>query len=615
MSRSLHDFITLLENNEELLKVTARVDPVLEIAEITDRVSKSPNGGKAILFTDTGTEFPVITNMVGSDRRIALALGVDGPDEIADRIALLADKAFAPKNGLGDKVKMLPLLGEVAKWMPHITKGRGECQQIVLKGEEAKLGMLPILKCWPYDGGRFITLPLVHTADPETGARNVGMYRIQIMGDRVTGMHWHMHKTGERHYRGYKKLGRRMPVSVCLGGDPVYTYSATAPLPDGIDEYILAGFLRRRSVKLVKCITNDLHVPSDCDFVIEGYVDPAEEKVPEGPFGDHTGFYSLEDMYPRFHVTAITHRRNAVYPATVVGVPPQEDLYIAKATEKIFLEPIRLTMQPEVRDLYMPGAGVAHNLAVISIERSYPGQAFKVAASMWGAGQMMFNKVLLVADERENIRDMSTLACLVRGLDLNRGVLFSRGVLDVLDHATATVGEGGKIALDLGCCCSEKRVDIPDDVTVPVWADFVDVSLAADWGVVIVGCDPAADIDLGDFAAHSNMEGVNFFVAIDSAARLLTPEELLWFGLANVAPDRDMRINDGRMLVDARTKSPWREGLPERVPNVVTSSTETVRLVDSRWAQYGIGEFIPSPSARYAGLTSGESAEYSCGSD
>lgn len=610
MPKNLHDFITLLEKNGELLKVTATVDSVLEIAEITDRVSKSLHGGKALLFTDTGTGFPVLTNMMGSDRRMAMALGVGDLGEIAGRIAELADKALAPKNGFGDKIRMLPLLGEVSRWMPRTSKARGECQQVVLKGEDAKLSVLPVLKCWPHDGGRFVTLPLVHTIDPETGTRNVGMYRMQVMGERETGMHWHMHKTGERHYRGYKKLGRRMPVSVCIGGDPVYTYSATAPLPDGIDEYILAGFLRRRSVKLVKCLTNELYVPADCDFVIEGYVDPAEEKVTEGPFGDHTGFYSLEDMYPRFHVTAITHRRDAVYPATVVGVPPQEDLYIAKVTEKIFLEPIRLVMQPEVRDLYMPGAGVAHNLAVMSIDKTYPGQALKVAASMWGAGQMMFNKVLMVADAHEDIRDTATLARLVRGLDVDRGVLFSRGVLDVLDHATATMGEGGKVAFDLGCSRDDMAVNMPADVAVPVWGDFVDTSLAPEWGVVIVGCDPAADINLDDFAANSGIEGVNFFVAIDSAARVLAPEELLWFGLANTDPGRDVKVRGGRMLIDARTKSPWREGLPRRVPNAVASSPETVRLVDSRWAEYGIGEFIASPSERYAVLTSGEGAEY-----
>lgn len=609
MTNNLQDFIALLEKNGELLRLNARVDSVLEIAEITDRVSKSPDGGKALLFTDTGTDFPVLTNMMGSDRRMALALGVESLDGIGVRIRELGAKVLSPKNGLGDKMKLLPLLGEVSRWMPRMSKSRGECQQVVLKGDDVKLSGLPVLKCWPHDGGRFVTLPLVHTIDPETGARNVGMYRMQVMGEAETGMHWHMHKTGERHYRAYKKLGRRMPVSVCLGGDPAYTYSATAPLPDGIDEYILAGFLRRRSVKLVRCLTNELYVPADCDFVIEGYVDPSEEKVVEGPFGDHTGFYSLEDMYPKFHITAITHRRDAVYPATLVGVPPQEDLYIAKATEKIFLEPIRLAIQPEVRDLYMPGAGVAHNLAVVSIERTYPGQAFKVAASMWGAGQMMFNKVMLVTDG--DARDVATLARSVRNMDVESDAMFARGVLDVLDHAAAVTGEGGKVALDLTAPRQERIIQVPAHVAAPRWAGHVDTSLTAEWGVVVVGCRPGEDIDMAGFADASGIEGANFFVATDSAARGLTPAELLWFSLANTDPGRDIAVSRGRMLIDARTKSPWRTGLPKRVPNVVTSSRETIELVDRRWAEYGIGEFIHSPSERYLPLVIGDGAAVS----
>ncbi len=611
MPNNLRNFIKLLESSGELLRIDAPVDPVLEIAEITDRVSKSHGGGKALLFMNTGTGFPVLTNMMGSDRRMAMALGVEDLDEIADRIAGFAGAALSPKSGFADKIKMLPLLGEAAGWMPRMSKGRGECQQVVLKGNDAKLSLLPILKCWPHDGGRFVTLPLVHTVDPTTGARNVGMYRMQVMGERETGMHWHMHKTGERHYREYGRLRRRMPVSVCLGGDPAYTYSATAPLPDGVDEYMLAGFLRRKSVKLVKCLTNELYVPADCDFVVEGYVDPAETKVVEGPFGDHTGFYSLEDMYPVFHVTAITHRRDAVYPATLVGIPPQEDLYIAKATEKIFLSPIRLVMQPEVRDLYMPGAGVAHNLAIMSIEKTYPGQSFKVAASMWGAGQMMFNKVLLVAGADDDMRDTATLARLVRGLDVRGGILLSRGVLDVLDHAVATTGEGGKLAADLTCRSAAGEIKVPSEIAVPRWADFVDTSLAAEWGVVVVGCDPAlpaAGVDLAEFAEISGIEGVNYFVAMDGAVKGLAPEELLWIGLANTDPGRDVDIRGGRVFVDARTKSPWREGLPRRVPNVVTSSPETIALVDRRWAEYGIGEFVASPSERYVRLTMGDGA-------
>lgn len=250
---------------------------------------------------------------------------------------------------------MLPLLERMSRWLPRNRRGRGACQQVVRTGDEVRLSELPVLKCWPFDGGRFVTFPLVHTVDPESGVRNVGMYRMQVFSERSTGMHWHVHKTGEKHYRAYRRLGRRMPVAVCLGGDPAYAYAATAPMPDDLDEYLLAGFLRGRPVELVRCLTCDLRVPADCDFVIEGYVDPSEEKAVEGPFGDHTGFYSLEDLYPVFHVTAITRRRDAVYPATIVGVPPQEDAYIAKATERIFLAPIRRRCCPRRTICGCPG--------------------------------------------------------------------------------------------------------------------------------------------------------------------------------------------------------------------------------------------------------------------
>lgn len=354
MYRNLAEYVAALEKAGELVRISVPVDPVLEIAELTDRQAKQPGGGKALLFENTETGFPVLTNMMGSERRICMALGVERLSEVGERIeALLAD-AMRPKAGWMDKLKMLPLLKEVSAWMPRsVSRRRGECQQVVRRGDEADLSELPVLKCWPHDGGRFVTLPLVHTVDPETGVRNVGMYRMQVFDSRTTGMHWHRHKTGERHYRQYEKWGERMPVAVCLGGDPVYTYCATAPLPDGIDEYMLAGFLRRRPVELVKCLTCDLRVPGDCDFVIEGYVDPAEPKAVEGDFGDHTGFYSLKDLYPRFHVTCITHRRDAVWPATLVGIPPMEDAYIQLATERIFLAPIRLAVAPEVVDLWM----------------------------------------------------------------------------------------------------------------------------------------------------------------------------------------------------------------------------------------------------------------------
>ncbi|WP_317319225.1 menaquinone biosynthesis decarboxylase [Alistipes communis] len=461
---NLREFIERLEREGELVRVAAEVSPVEEIAELTDRMAKQPGGGKAILFERTGTDFPVVTNLMGSERRMALALGVESLDALTRRIDALLHEVTTPKATLWEKLRMLPLLGEMARWMPRSRRGRGTCQEVVLRGEAARLSLLPVLKCWPEDGGRFVTLPMVHTLDPDTGVRNVGMYRMQVFDDRTTGMHWHVHKTGARHYDDYRRQGRRMPVAVALGGDPVYAYAATAPMPDNMDEYLLAGFLRRRPVELVRCLTCGIEVPADCDFVIEGYVDPAEEKTVEGPFGDHTGFYSLEDRYPRFHVTAITHRRDAVYPATVVGVPPEEDAYIAEATERIFLAPIRLAVQPEVRDLWMPTAGTAHNLAVVAIERRYEGQAHKVAQSLWGAGQMMFNKYLVVADAATEIRRVEALAALVRRLDPARDLIAAEGVLDVLDHATATPGFGGKLALDLtrAAAREEQPLQLPE---------------------------------------------------------------------------------------------------------------------------------------------------------
>ena len=449
MYKGLREYMEVLEHRGELLRVTVPVSPRFEIAEITDRMAKSAIGGKALLFENTGTEFPVLTNMMGSDKRMALALGVERLDDVAVRIDSLLEAAMTPKGSLIDKLRALPLLAEMSRWFPQQVSGRGACQQVVYRDADADLMRLPMLQSWECDGGAFVTLPMVHTVDPDTGVRNVGMYRMQRFDARTTGMHWHVHKTGARHYDAYKRAGRRMPVVVTLGGDPVYTYAATAPMPDNMDEYLLAGFLRRCPVRLVKALTCDIYVPEDCDFVIEGYVDPSEPKVMEGDFGDHTGFYSLKDLYPLFHVTALTHRRGAVYPATVVGVPPEEDAYIAKATEKIFLAPIRLAVQPEVEDLWMPAAGTAHNLAVVSIDKRYRGQAHKVAQALWGAGQMMFNKYMIIASAGTPIRSYCALAALLRRVDLSRCMIRTEGVLDVLDHATATCGFGGKLALDL----------------------------------------------------------------------------------------------------------------------------------------------------------------------
>ena len=573
MYRNLAEYVAALERAGQLIRISAPVDPELEIAELTDRQAKLPGGGRALLFENTGTGFPVLTNMMGSERRICMALGVERLAEVGERIDALFAEAVRPKKNWVEKLRMLPLLKEVAAWLPREVSRRGECQQVVMQGDGVDLGRLPVLRCWPHDGGRFVTLPLVHTVGPETGVRNVGMYRMQIFDGRTTGMHWHRHKTGERHYEQYRQRGERMPVTVCLGGDPVYTYSATAPLPDGLDEYLLAGFLRRRPVELVKCLTNDLRVPADCDFVIEGYVDPAEPKVIEGDFGDHTGFYSLKDLYPRFHVTCITHRRSAIWPATLVGVPPMEDAYIQLATERIFLAPIRLAVAPEVVDLWMPPAGVAHNIAVCVIRKSYPGQALKVANALWGAGQMSFNKFLIVlsAEDAEGCTGNDYLKVIrdrLHCFDPVQDALFSRGVLDVLDHSAPQTGFGGKLCLDLTRKLPEeggerlRRERIPVEI---VWDEFV--------------------------------QGAE-----------LTFDERVWLAAGNTDPARDVTVTpEGVLRLDARFKP---LAVERGWPNVVTMSAEVIDAVDRRWAEYGIGEpLIPSPSRRYLPLVRSDAAK------
>ena len=606
MYGSLREYIDTLERHGELLRVGARVSPRFEIAEITDRMAKSEGGGKALLFENTGTEFPVLTNLMGSDRRMALALGAESLDDIARRIDSMLGRALAPKGSLVDKLRMLPLLADMSRWFPREASGRGACQQVVLKGDEADIGRLPLLRSWEHDGGPFVTLPMVNTVDPESGIRNVGMYRMQRFDARSTGMHWHIHKTGARHYDAYRRMGRRMPVVVTLGGDPAYTYAATAPMPDNMDEYLLAGFLRRRPVRLVRALTCDIRIPEDCDFVIEGYVDPAEPKVVEGDFGDHTGFYSLKDLYPLFHITAITHRRDAVYPATVVGVPPQEDAYIAKATEKIFLAPIRMAVQPEVEDLWMPTAGTAHNLAVVSIAKRYEGQAHKVAQALWGAGQMMFNKYLVIASSSTHIRSFATLAALLRRADTARSIIRSEGVLDVLDHATATCGFGGKLAFDL----TDVDISTPTEpIATPRTArpaggiELFDTRFVESCGLLVLYAAPdRPDVaDAERYLAENDIRGMKYVALFDyAAAGTMTAEDLLWLAAANTDPRRDVRhLSGGELLIDARSKHPSVEGNPPRFPNVVASSTETIRAVDERWEEYGLGERIESPSRRY----------------
>lgn len=449
---SLRDFVRALDDAGELVRVREPVSTVREITEVADRCMKSPGGGPALLFErpllpgGQVARQPVAINLFGSRRRIAMAMGVDSLDDIGARIAGLMETKVP--DGLLEKLKLLPRLAEFAKYPPRSEHGRAACQAVVLEGAAADVTQLPHLLCWPEDGGHYITLPMVITKDPATGVRNVGMYRVMVQGPRELAMHWQRHKVGAAHWRAMAERGERMPVAIALGADPPSMYAASAPLPPAVDEFLFAGFLRRAPVRLAKAVTCDLEVPAEAEIVIEGYIDPAEALVTEGPFGDHTGFYSLADLYPRVHVTAATMRQDAIYPATIVGRPPMEDYWLGHATERIFLPLIRLTL-PEVVDYHMPAYGIFHNLVFVSIRKAFPGHAWKVMNGLWGAGLMSLAKVLVVLDEDVDVRDADEAWWVaLNHIDPRRDVRFTDGPVDVLDHSSSTFTYGSKMGID-----------------------------------------------------------------------------------------------------------------------------------------------------------------------
>jgi 4-hydroxy-3-polyprenylbenzoate decarboxylase len=443
----LHEFIAALEERGWLKRITESVDCELEITEITDRVSKM-QGDKnvALLFENVkGYDMPVLMNAFGSMQRMALALGAETVDEVADEIRTMLKLPFISLQNKMDLIKIIPTAKRALNFPKYVKSA--PCQEVIIK-DQASLDKFPILKCWPGDAGKFITLPLVFTKNPLNGKRNVGMYRLQVYDGQTTGMHWHIHKNGAENYEAHRKLGReRIEAAVAIGGDPILTYAATAPLPKDIDEMVFAGFLRRKSVELVKCETVDIEVPASAEIILEGYVKMDELRV-EGPFGDHTGYYSLADEYPVFHITCITHRKNPVYPATIVGKPPMEDCYIAKATERLFLPILQLQM-PEIVDMNLPLEGVFHNCAVLSIKKSYPQQAKKVMHAIWGLGQMMFTKMIIIVDEHVNVQDMNEVWWRVfNNIDARRDIVMVDGPLDVLDHSSPSPKWGTKVGID-----------------------------------------------------------------------------------------------------------------------------------------------------------------------
>jgi 4-hydroxy-3-polyprenylbenzoate decarboxylase len=439
---SLDEFVQDLDRKGELKRIKYPVKAELEIAEIADRVMKA--GGPALIFENVvGKQIPLLINAFGSAKRMAMALGVDDIEMIAGEITKLIQTK--PPKSFKDKVSLLGDLIRLAAIPPKIVS-TGVCQEVVHR--EPDLGILPVLTCWPEDAGPFITLPMVFSKDPYSGTRNVGLYRMQVFDARTTGMHWHLHKVGARHFQHQKEKSGKLQLAVCLGGDPAMIYAATAPLPPQIDEILFTGFLRKKGVELVKAITVDVEVPANSDIVIEGYVDPAEPLRREGPFGDHTGFYSLADDYPAFHVTCITHKKKPIYPTTIVGRPPMEDAFLGKATERLFLPLLRVTL-PEIVDMNLPVHGVFHNLAIISIKKEYPAHARKVMHALWGLGQMMFTKTLIVVDHDVNVHDLSEVTWVVgNNIDPKRDTLFIEGPVDVLDHAAPTLSYGSKIGID-----------------------------------------------------------------------------------------------------------------------------------------------------------------------
>ena len=449
---NLRAFVQAIDDAGDLVRVEQPVSVDKEITEVADRCMKSARGGPALLFTKPTltsggrSRFPVAINLFGSERRMSLALGVDCLDHVGARISELV--ALKVPEGLLGKLAMLPRLAEVAKFPPRTLGGRAPCQDTVVQGGDIDLAQFPVPICWPEDGGPYITLGGVITKNPVSGVRNVGMYRVQVLGKNELAMHWQRHKVGAAHWRAMAEKGETMPVAIALGGDPASIYAASAPLPPTIDEFLFAGFLRGEPVRLAKSVTSDLEVPAEAEFVIEGYIDPREELVLEGPFGDHTGFYSLADYYPKVHVTAVTWRRDPIWPHTIVGRPPMEDFYLGHATERIFLPLLRLTI-PEIVDLHMPAEGIFHNLVFVSIDKQYPGQAYKVMNGLWGQGLMSLAKVIVVVDKDVNVRDTKEAWWVaLNHIDPERDVRFTMGPIDVLDHSSRAFTYGSKMGID-----------------------------------------------------------------------------------------------------------------------------------------------------------------------
>lgn len=607
--KDLPQFLEALEQRDLLDTIDVEVDPILEITEIADRVSKQY--GKALKFTHVkGSKYPLVINSMGTYERLNLGLGVANLDEIAEQIeAYMNLSTYVTLKG---KIKAIPKLAPLPFIFPKKVT-RAPCQEVV---EEPNLNTLPIIKCWPQDGGKYITLPLVFTKDPETGQQNVGMYRLQVYDEKTTGMHWHLHKDGRQIYEKYRRLCKKMPVSVAIGCDPATIYAATAPLPKMIDEMIFAGYLKKKPIEMTKCITNEIYVPAHAEFVLEGTVDLDELRM-EGPFGDHTGYYSLSDLYPVFHIEKITHKKNPIYPTTIVGKPPMEDCYLGKATERIFLPLIKIQC-PEIIDMDFPLEGVFHNCAIVSIKKAFPLHGNKILNALWGLGQMMYTKMVIVVDEFINAHDYkAVLEALLKNVHSINHLIISEGPLDALDHASNRAFQGFRLGIDatqkLSLEVQGKSIEFASiDALLNQVKRYIQdkQEIVTNKGNINnitndLDCEAAPPILIKAFskkegarplhalkAMAQNIFSPNFIVLVDEGIDPLDFSMVAWKIFNNIDANRDLIIEsrkDGTIFIgiDATKKGP-EDGLFRPWPDDIEMSKDIVKYVDERWVDYDI---------------------------
>jgi 4-hydroxy-3-polyprenylbenzoate decarboxylase len=594
---SLREFIDRLEREGELLRIKESVSPILEITEITDRVSKQPGGGKALLFENVeGSSMPVLINAFGSTKRMNMALGVHDIEDIPKRIERYIK--IPPPTTLLDKAKLLPMLLQAAQFPPKLVQtAHPPCQEVVHLDNDIDLGAIPILQCWPEDAGRFITFPIVINRSADKKIRNVGLYRMQVYDRKTTAMHWHIHKDGAHFFHEFKKQNKMMEVAIALGADPASCYSASAPLPYGIDEFLLAGFIRKKSVPLVKCKTVDLEVPANAEIVLEGYIDPSEMRL-EGPFGDHTGYYSQDGDYPVVHLTAITHRKDPVYLTTIVGKPPQEDFYLGRATERIFL-PLLKTQLPEIIDMDMPVEGVFHNCVIVSIDKRYPMQSRRVMSALWGLGQMSFVKTIVTVDAEVNVHDYEAIAKrLLDTVDFETDLFFSEGILDVLNHASDQMLYGSKLGIDLTAKIEGEpgygKEDPPHahPTTFPTQEEvieaFPEVKAIAEFqnSILLVALDKTepnqGEQFIDSLFDHPDFSTVEIVIVMEGHVDLTNISIVMWKFFNNLDPKRDFHFEDERLGIDVTQKIP-EEGYQQNWPEEIEMTSEIKTKVDKKW--------------------------------